>query len=99
MSTSTCMQKRSIYCSVAPRPFLDATGALTGTVSASLDEGEVVERQAWVRWRDLAPCQAAPRGAQFINLEKEIGAFNVRPRSIYLYYPYTVYWSTSKWVG
>ena len=23
-------------------------------------------------------CQAAPRAAQFINLEKEIGAFNVR---------------------
>ena len=96
MTTSTCMQKRSsYYCSVAPRPFLDATGALTGTVSASLDEGEVVERQAWVRWRlDLAPRQAAPRGAQFINLEKEIGAFNVRPPSIYyliLYYMYTVY--------
>mmetsp|Transcript_75253 Transcript_75253/g.166229 ORF Transcript_75253/g.166229 Transcript_75253/m.166229 type:complete len:1206 (-) Transcript_75253:73-3690(-) len=46
-------------------PFLDANGALTSSVSASLSSGEVEQRQA------------APRGGQRLNLEKEIGSFNV----------------------
>ncbi|CAL1167985.1 unnamed protein product [Cladocopium goreaui] len=47
------------------KPFLDANGALTSSVSASLSSGEVEQRQA------------APRGGQRLNLEKEIGSFNV----------------------
>lgn len=46
-------------------PFLDASGAVSSSVSVALNAGEVEQRQA------------APRGAKRISLEKDIGSFNV----------------------